>query len=158
MDITNTLSDENGILIVDNKGFSNAAASVYDFEINNYISGNFNPSTRTKSRFYVVGNLPGAVGTMTWPQNPLTLDILLNGGAYPRGGTQTIAYPNARIASRTALNQVTTVTDGGLPKGTPMAGIHAQTGDSGNQKRAVTVTNQLIFVEPNGTVINLLNV
>jgi hypothetical protein len=156
MVITNNLSNEAGNPTVDNNGFSGAAASVYDFNINDFIPGNFTPSTRNKSRFYIVNNLPGAVGTLPWFNNPLTLDILQNGGIYPRGGTQTVGYPNAKIASLTVLNLPTTVTDNGLPKGTPLSGIIAFIGDSNNLDRAVTVTNQLVFIDFNGTIINLL--
>ncbi len=159
MVITNTLVDETGAGVVDNKGFSGQEASVYDFDILDFIPGNFTPSTRTRSRFYISNDLPGAVGTVAggWTQNPMTLDILLTGGAYPRGGTQTIAYPNARLIACVGAGSCVN-TDGGLPKGTLLPAIIAQTGNSANALRSVTHVSMLVFIDPNGTSYNLLNV
>lgn len=150
LDPTSTL---NGV--TDKYGKSGAAASITDFDItdfallpnttgNAYVSG----GQSLNNAFYVIGNLPSYGGALAWFDNPVNLDILLNGGTMPLTGEVFVGgFPNAVLVSCAAPDlsgaAICVQTDGGMPKGTPVTAITLQIGGSGNNLRVVTEITDL---------------
>ncbi|TAL40470.1 MAG: hypothetical protein EPN91_13145 [Salinibacterium sp.] len=159
MDITATLN-----AALDN-GLSGVAASVTDFDIAAFASGlppgtgrsyNTGPAgvDAMDNAFYIIYAAVPAPPVSTfytggpgypvaWPNNPINLDMILNGGVMPTTGQVFAAKPNARLVGAGALSNYI-ATDGGMPAGIPVTPVTLQIGDSSLSLRCVSELTRFI--------------